>query len=121
MTVLLSIAFSFAVAGAAPESIRVADNRADAERRQRELKAQHDRLTAEHKKKIEQMQKQFKADQQRLKDKHAAATKANAGSPRPEIKPYKPAPVAPPFNAASAPSPEDCLWAFVRATRSATS
>jgi len=121
MTTLM-IAVWFGICGVTTaDDLRVADARADAERRQRELKAQHDRLTSEHKKKIEQMQKQSKADQQRLKDKHAAATKANAGSARPAIKPYDPAPTAPPFNAASAPSPEDCLWAFVRATRSATS
>jgi hypothetical protein len=109
-----------AVVGIAPaDDYRVADARADAQRRHQELKAKHDRITAEHKKKIEQMQKQFKADQQRLKDKHASA--ASKSTARPEIRPHNPAPQVPPFNATSAPSPEDCLWAFVRATRSATS
>src|SRR5262245_8439611 len=94
---------------ASADELRVADNRAEIERKQREIKAQHDRAVAEHKKQFQQMERQIKAEQERIRKKQLSAAGSGSASSAASSLPSTPA-----FNPASAPSPEDCLWAFVR-------
>jgi hypothetical protein len=73
-------------------------------------KSDIERKAAEQKRKFEQTQRELKAKQQR-----AVTDFANA-----RVNP-SPKPKAPPFNAASAPPPDECLKAFIAAAKGASS
>jgi hypothetical protein len=73
-------------------------------------KSDIERKAAEQKRKFEQTQRELKAKQQRAVTEFAKA-RANPGSK----------PAAPPFNAANAPPPDECLKAFIAAAKGASS
>jgi hypothetical protein len=95
--------------GAAATSVAVQGVAADPRDTPRS-KAEIDRKTADQKRKFEQTQRELKAKHQRALTDFAKA-RANPSSK----------PTAPPFNASSAPPPEECLNAFIAAAKTANS
>src|SRR5438105_4611095 len=83
---------------------------ADIQRQQAKMKADFARKDAEIKRKIDQRAKSLQPGQDELRQQ--AARYLNKTTPSAPL---------PPFNAATAPPPADCLKAFVAAGRSATS
>src|SRR5438132_5129752 len=70
------------------------------------MKAEVERKVAEEKRKFEQTQREIKATHERALTDFAKARSSGSTMPAP-----------PEFDAASAPPPEECFWAFVAAAR----
>lgn len=92
--------------------VLVADDR-DAQRRQQQMKAEHDQKAAEHKRKFEQALRESQADQSRIRQQAARNFAKVRQDPSAQS--------APAFNAATAPPPVECLKAYIAAAKSASS